>query len=224
MEIYDIETWDYKIKNSIDYLGHQIFSFEFQILEAKDNDDYIYFCAFSHDDNYDDNGVLKGYEKGFKGKISRFQFSFFSFDKTKVTKGTIETLKYTDRVITGFVIEEKNLVAVIFVKEFDRKNKFMINYYNFDMTKVYNDYIKLYEFGLENLVEGQGIYFKPIYLTNNFLAFSYFDDKSSSKSYKFILIKLFKDKGYSSFEDQISKDLNTYDLIPDKNFNRFYKI
>jgi len=63
LEIYDMEDWSFKIKNSIAYLGHQIFSFTFQILEAKYNNEYIYFCAFSHDDNYLDNGVLKGYEK-----------------------------------------------------------------------------------------------------------------------------------------------------------------
>ena len=37
LEIYDMEDWSFKIKNSIAYLGHQIFSFTFQILEAKYN-------------------------------------------------------------------------------------------------------------------------------------------------------------------------------------------
>ena len=40
VELYDIETFDVKIRNSIKYLKHQIFSFEFPILEAKDNNKY----------------------------------------------------------------------------------------------------------------------------------------------------------------------------------------
>ena len=223
VEIYDIENWDFKIKNSISYFGHQIFSFTFQILEAKYNNEYIYICAFSHDDNYEENGVTKGYEKGFKGTIASFKFSSLDFDTDLVATGTVETLKYSDRVITCFIIEEKNLVAVIFVKEFDGKNKFMINYYNFDMSKAYNEYIKLYEFGLSNLVEGDGIYFKAIYLTNLYLAFAFYDDKSSSKSFKFRVIKLLKDNSLNKFEDKISKDLNTYDLNPDMTLNDFIK-
>ena len=52
LELYDIETFNSKVKNSIKYLKHQIFSFQFPVLEAKHNNEYIYFCIFSHDDNY----------------------------------------------------------------------------------------------------------------------------------------------------------------------------
>ena len=65
VELYDIKTFDVKIKNSIKYFGHQIFSFEFPILEYKDNNEYIYFCAFSHYKNYWSNGLEYGEEKGF---------------------------------------------------------------------------------------------------------------------------------------------------------------
>ena len=46
VEIYDTETWSFQTQNSINFLGHQIFSFKFQLLEAKYNDEYIYFIVF----------------------------------------------------------------------------------------------------------------------------------------------------------------------------------
>ena len=48
VELYDIETFDVKIKNSIKYFGHQIFSFEFPILEYKDNRAELINLLISH--------------------------------------------------------------------------------------------------------------------------------------------------------------------------------
>ena len=166
MELYDLETWDSAIKKAITYLSNQIFSFKFQLLEAKYNDEYIYFIVFSHNTNYEENGVTVGKEEGFRGTIARFKFSSLEFDTTKVSHIEFIDLKYSDRAITSFIIEELNYVAIIYVKEFDGPFKFMITYYKFDLTKAYEGFIKLYEFGLSNLVEGVGIYFKAIYLTN----------------------------------------------------------
>ena len=74
MELFNIETFDSTIKNSIRYLGHQIFSFQFQVLEAKLNDEYVYFWAFSHKGNYEKDGLLYGQEEGSKKHWQRFNF------------------------------------------------------------------------------------------------------------------------------------------------------
>ena len=106
MELYDIETWDFKIKNSISYIGNQIFSFKFQILEATYNNNYVYFIAFSHKDNYWENGLYVGTEEGPYVSIARFQFSSLDFDSTLVNHTMIENNKFSDRVITSFIIDE----------------------------------------------------------------------------------------------------------------------
>ena len=223
MELYDLETWDSAIKKAITYLSNQIFSFKFQLLEAKYNDEYIYFIVFSHNTNYEENGVTVGKEEGFRGTIARFKFSSLEFDTTKVSHIEFIDLKYSDRAITSFIIEELNYVAIIYVKEFDGPFKFMITYYKFDLTKAYEGFIKLYEFGLSNLVEGVGIYFKAIYLTNYYVAFAFYDDRTNTKSFKLRVIRLYKNNNLNEFEDKISKDINTYDLSTNVTLNDFIK-
>ena len=225
VEIYDTETWSFQTQNSINFLGHQIFSFKFPILEAKYNNEYIYFCAFSHYTNkYNEKNDLIGEEFGYYTSLSSFKFSSLSFDKDKVTTKSVETLKFNDRVVTSFIIEEKNLVAVIVVKEFDQFYKFLIYFYNFDLTKAYGDFIRLYyDVKLSNLENGVGLYFKAIYLTNYYFAFAYFDDQNNNYSFKFRIIKLYKNNNLNEFEDKIAKDFNTYELSTDKTLNDFIK-
>ena len=223
MELYDIETWSSTIKKAITYFDNQIFSFQFPLLEAKYNNEYVYFIAFSHNYNYEENGVLVGKEEGFKSTIARFKFSSLDFDTNQVTHKEVENNKYSDRAITAFVIDELNIVAVIFVKEFDGLFKFMINYYNFDLSKAYEGYIKLYEFGLSNMVEGKGIYFKAIYLKDYYFAFAYFDDRTNSKSFKFRIIRMYKNNQLNQFEDKIAQNLNNYELNADVTLNDFIK-
>ena len=92
VELYDLETFDFKIKNSIKYLGHQIFSFQFPVLEGKDNNDYIYFCAFSHSNNYWSNGVEYGEEAGPYVSIAKFSFNSHNFDTNLRSIVSVETL------------------------------------------------------------------------------------------------------------------------------------
>ena len=109
MELYDIETWNFTIKNSISYLENQIFSFKFQILEAIYNNNYVYFIVFSHKDNYWDNGLYVGREEGPFVTLARFQFSSLDFDASLVTHIKVEDNKFSDRVVTSFIIEELQL-------------------------------------------------------------------------------------------------------------------
>ena len=225
VEIYDTETWSYQTQNSINFLGHQIFSFEIPILEAKYNNEYVYFCAYSHYTNTKNaQNQDIGVEKGNYTSISRFKFSSLDVNKDYVTTVRVEEYKINDRVVSSFIIEEKNLIAVIVVKEFDGYYKFLIYFYNFDLSKAYNDFIKLYDdVKITNIVDGFGVYFKAIYLTNYYFAFAYFDDQSNNYSFKFRIIKLYKNGNLNEFEDKIAKDFNTYELSTDKTLNDFIK-
>ena len=132
IELYDIETFNFKIMNSIKYLQHQVFSFEFPILEYKNNNEYIYFCVFSHSDNYYDNhGVLKGYEKGEKASIVRFKFKEHKFDVSLVSVALIDNYKFNDRVITAFIIDELNYIGIIFIKGIDNQINLLFAFMTF---------------------------------------------------------------------------------------------
>ena len=223
LELHDLSDFSNTVINSIRYFGHQIFSFEFPLLEAKDGDNYIYFCIFSHDLNYESNGLLYGQEKGFHTSISKFSFSSFAFDTSKVSTKEVEGIKYSDRVITGFIIDELKYVAVIFVKNYDNKNKFLIRYYDFDLNSNYNDYIKLFDFGLDNLVEGHGIYYKAIYLSNYYLAFAYFSNKNNAYSFNIKILQLYRNSNLADFGTILEKALSDYELSTDITLNEFIK-
>ena len=223
VELYNIENWDFKIKNSLSYFSNQIYSFKFPILEAKYNNKYIYFIIFSHNYNYWDNGLYVGKEEGFKCSIAKFQFSSLNFDTNLVNHTEVENNKFSDRVITGYVIDELNLVAVIFVKEYDTKYKFIMRYYNYELNMAYEHYIKFYDFGLDNLQEAFGIFFKAIYLTNYYLAFAYFTDKNNNWSFKFRLRKMYKNNNLNEFDEIIQKDLDVLELSTDITLNDFIK-
>ena len=90
VEIYDPETWGFDTKNSIKYLKHQIFSFEFPILEAKHNNEYVYFCAFSHSTNKEENGQLMGVEEGNMATLAKFKFSSLNFNSDLVSTQSVE--------------------------------------------------------------------------------------------------------------------------------------
>ena len=162
VELYDIKTFDVKIKNSIKYFGHQIFSFEFPILEYKDNNEYIYFCAFSHYKNYKSNGLEYGEEKGFYVSLSKFKFNEHKFDVEQRKTVLVEDNKLNDRVITAYIIDELKYIGVVFIKEFDGEYKFIMRHYDFSLNQLKPDYVRFYNFGIKNLVEGKGIYFKAI--------------------------------------------------------------
>ena len=225
MELYDIDTFTVAIKNSIRYLGHQIFSFQFQTLEATLNNEYVYFCAFSHKDNYEENGLLYGQEEGSKTTLVRFKFSSHDFDSTQVTSVMIEDTKLNDRVISTFIIDELSYIGVILLKHYDNVYKYMIFFYDFDLNKkkvTDNGYIKFYDFSVSNLVGGVGVYFKAIYLTNYYLAFIYSNDVSDTESLKFRLRKLYVNNNINEFSDVITHDFS-YELSTSVVFNDFIK-
>ena len=79
MELYDPETFNSAITYSKNYLDYQLFSFQFQILEGKINNEYVYFCSFTPTENIDNVG---GKETGTKTILTRFKFSSLGFEKT----------------------------------------------------------------------------------------------------------------------------------------------
>ena len=222
VELYDLSTFNFVKRNSIQYIGHQIFSFHFPILEKIIGGNYYYFCAFSHSVNFLEDGVLKGFEEGNSSTIIKFSFSSLAFDKTKLTSQTIEEINFSERIISSFIIDELNYIAVIFVKERSSSNKFMIHFFDFNLAKK-NDYdIELLNISPENLYKGHGVYYKAIYLKEYYFVFIYYLKREDPTSFNFKLIQLYINNDLSQFNEIISKTF-TYSLTSNYRFNDFIK-
>ena len=82
LELYDFENQNesdyYKLEESINFFSNSlgIYSFVFQILEAKINNEIIYFCVYTIDNN---NG-----RGNFEIYIKKFGFSNFNFEIVRV--------------------------------------------------------------------------------------------------------------------------------------------
>ena len=125
-ELFDFRNNNYKIRNTQDFIGNQIFSYQFVLLESKINDKNIYFCLYTHGDGEDGN------------KYTIKKFGLTSFDLNSYNNINSKTLENNrnNRIITAFIIEEDDIIAVIF----DR-GKLAISFYDFElkiMEKIQN--------------------------------------------------------------------------------------
>ena len=222
VELYDLSTFNFVKRNSIQYIGHQIFSFHFPILEKIIGGNYYYFCAFSHSVNFLEDGVLKGFEEGNSSTIIKFSFSSLDFDTTQLTSQTIEEINFSERIISSFIIDELNYIAVIFVKERSSSNKFMIHFFDFELNKQNINDIELLNISPENLYKGHGVYYKAIYLKEYYFVFIYYLKREDPTSFNFKLIQLYKNNDLSQFNQIISKTF-TYSLTSNYRFNDFIK-
>ena len=115
MEIYNMtkESINYDTIYNGEYLGNQIFSFKFELFEAKYNNVVSYYLVFSHGEGY------SGY--GDKLSIKKIELSNLLFNKTDIVNTfTMESKKLNDRVISGFLLDDQEdekfrLLIVVFL-------------------------------------------------------------------------------------------------------------
>ena len=72
-ELNDINFDNYlvRIRNTTEFIGNEIFSYQFQILEAQISNQIIYFCLYIH---------ANSSEEGIYLTIEKFAFQTFSLD------------------------------------------------------------------------------------------------------------------------------------------------
>ena len=115
MEIYNMtkESINYDTIYNGEYLGNQIFSFKFELFEAKYNNVVSYYLVFSHGEGYNENGD--------KLSIKKIELSNLLFNKTDIVNTfTMESKKLNDRVISGFLLDDQEdekfrLLIVVFL-------------------------------------------------------------------------------------------------------------
>ena len=96
-ELYDLNNDNYLVKNTIDFIGNEIFSYQFQILEAQISNQNIYFCLYIHA-NINEEGIYL--------TIKKFAFQTFSLDSYDNIKNITIDNNGNTRILSSFLIEE----------------------------------------------------------------------------------------------------------------------
>ena len=100
LEIYDFtkDSVEYSTIYNYDYLGVQIFSFKFELLEYIYSNQVSYYLIFSHN--------IAKEPKGDKISVKKISFSSLEFNKNDITKTTTMDDKLNDRTVSGFLIDD----------------------------------------------------------------------------------------------------------------------
>ena len=119
-ELYDINTNNYQVKSRTDFSGNEIFSFQFQMLETIIDNKNIYFLLYIHETSSQGDSIT----------IKKFGFTSFSLSSyVDIQSITINNNCYT-RIISSYIVEEKELIALFFVMKI---NRLVVSFYNFTL-------------------------------------------------------------------------------------------
>ena len=227
MEIYNMtkESINYDtIYNGV-YLGNQIFSFKFELFEAKYNNVVSYYLVFSHGEGY------SGY--GDKLSIKKIELSNFLFNKTDIVNTfTMESKKLNDRVISGFLLDDQEdekfrLLIVVFLgaSSDGQSSEYKYNVYKLSDLSRKCEYCTLYSDSININFRyngyGFGVFFKLIYLGNRDTAMIYYKTNNDNQDlfFQVLIVKLDGDriklesKLYLEIKENLKTDLVLNDFI-----------
>ena len=128
---------------------------------------------------------------------------------------------YNNRIVSAFIFEYYNILAVCFLKS--SNSKYTMRLHDLENLEQKNEFV-IYENNIINANQGSGIFFKAIYLLNEYIAFIFFKDGNNGKSLILKILKFKKEDNVYDFIEQISKDINSYDFATSIMTNEFYKI
>ena len=221
VELHDIDeniqnTWIstsfFKFTNESRY----IFSRQFQLIEKKDEN--IYYAAYVQyrDHKKDNTGNPKAFSDSYT--LSRFLFTDMN-NYEMLTKEFLDN--YNNRIVSAFILDKYNVLVVFFLKDKNNKNKYKIRIH--DLTTLNQTEEKTIEdIETDNMKSGEGIFFKSLYLKEEYAAFLYFIDKDDGKSIKLKILKINNDYSFTEILGKINKF--PYDLDTSITLNEFYKI
>ena len=165
LELYDFEDGNdsYKITESVNFFNNSlgIFSYVFQILEAKINDNNIYFCIY----------VI--YKNRPYMYIKKLGFSNFNLEEVRININDVLDNHGSDgrRIISSIIIDYYNLIAIFYLYENQNSYSYASSLYNYELEKKGGqNNIET----LDTLSVSDGIFFKAIYLYNEYIAFLHF--------------------------------------------------
>ena len=211
LELYDLENNDFKIKESISFFEQYrgTYSYVFQVLEAKVNNNINYFCIYL---------FLVGEEyQHYQTYLVIQKFNIANFNTGPIKSDKIDTIQTRVVRITSAIIFENSYTLAIFFLPYSSSNYiyYRTNFYDYAL-------IQKGEFGFSenvNSMLSDGAFFKALNLYDNYAAFLYFTDE---RLY-YLRILYFKESSYS-FDYGIYYNDDKYALLRLITLNDFVKI
>ena len=164
LELYDFENENetYSLYDAINLFNNDdgIYSFIFQILEAKIDNNNTYFCVYmTREGTYYNNYNYRIF-------VKKLGFSNFNFNLVEVSQNLI-TYEQGSRILSSIIIDYYNLLAVFYLEE----NNYVSLFYDYNLVKKgeQRDFAEI-----SGTFKGNGIFFKAYYLYGQFIAFFYY--------------------------------------------------
>ena len=159
---------------SDDFNGKRIFAFVYTLLELKiNNKNYYYLFFTTPGDDFEG-------ETGDFYTVKRFAFNDYDLANHENLIKTVN--KFPDRVISGFVVEEENIIVIFYLKKRESESgstlfaQYQLRFYDYDFNKIgdnavnYNDELQKDKHIIGNI----GMYSNSIYLKDRIALFIYF--------------------------------------------------
>ena len=165
-ELHIMENRTYTYARSKNFMGKNIFSFQYSLVEAKYSGSIFYFIGFTYS-NDDKNGNLLDIKK----------FGLTSFSLSDYNNIHTKTIDYhlDNRIVILFVLQDLNGLVLMYIKN-DKKLYF--KYMDFDLNSRGETWIAdlTLETEGENARDRDGIFFKSVKLPGNKRAFSFYQN------------------------------------------------
>ena len=201
---------NHKIWLNLDFFGinEHIYSFQFSLLEFNNNIYYAVYIIARNQEGY-----------GYPYVISKFNFKDSNNQELDSKREFNDN--YNNRIISAFIFSDYNYLAVFFLKS--STSKYIMRLH--DLNSLENEHeFEIYENNIINPKDGEGIFFKAIYIRNEYVSFIFFQDGNNGRSLILRFLKVEKENDIFSVINYFSKSINIYYFDTSIKTNEFYKI
>ena len=230
-ELHDIEQGTYSVRSTRDIWGVgelDVFSYQYSLHYIQENNKNIYFLVFTRHEN--DTIKINNEDKDYSMTIIIKKFGIQSFDLSSfdLKKNISFFDNFNNRIVSSFLLEQKNLLVLFYLKSVDNPNqkefnnaKYAIRFYDYDLTLkneviISNNYV-------DQPRSGEGLFFKGLHLKDNYAAFLYFTKGYDNTKIKFNISSLVENSGQYSFSN-INEFEKEYGFVSDITLNEFIKV
>ena len=209
-------TWT--TKNFFNFVEEHIHSFEYSLFQIKNESAYV-VAFIPKTPNLSD-------DKGDTFKIIKFKFQSFDTNTYQQINMTEYKNNCNNRIISAFSMDDCNIIVVFFFNKTKTENdkdfgKYTYIMYDYDLNYKSSRDFEVSEFSVDG---GDGIFFKGLYLTQNFAAFIYFTTQYNGKSLFFETCKFLKNGDNPELNNIINYNINTINFNTYVSLSDFLKI
>ena len=240
-ELHDLDSDSYKSRETIDFFDIiDIFSFEYSLFSNIENNKNVYYCIFTQHEsdklhikriiNDQEKWTDDDYSKTFT--IKKFGFTSYDLSSYNKIKSLNNTNNFNDRVISGFILKNFDIIVVFFMRKSDEDVKdarYAMVFYDLDLN--FKNEINITDDNITEPRSGEGVFSKSLYLKEDYAAFVYFTKGYDETKIPFNILKFKKagappDDDTYSYDEILTKDLEEIQsyCISDVALNDFIKV